>query len=134
MLATLRRLGLPCRYVSGYIAPREFDQRRLARGTIATHAWVEVRLPELGWIGLDPTHNIEAGLRHVRVAIGRDYADVPPTRGVFRGRASSTLSVSVAIAPGDALPTIDPAVMQVSWTREQRSQPAIAREQRQQQQ
>ncbi len=131
MLATLRRIGLPCRYVSGYIAPREFDQPGSRSAPIATHAWVEVRLPELGWIGVDPTNNIDAGLRHVRVGIGRDYADVPPTRGVFKGRASSTLSVSVAIAPGDALPTIDPAVMQVTWTREQQSQPAIVRKQRQ---
>ena len=134
MLATLRRLGLPCRYVSGYIAPREFDRIGSRSAPIATHAWVEVRLPELGWIGVDPTNNIEAGLRHVRVGIGRDYADVPPTRGVFKGRAASTLSVSVGIAPGDALPTIDPAVMQVTWTREQLSQPTIVREQRQQQQ
>ena len=68
--------------------------RRASRGrtaetaTIATHAWVEVLLPELGWVGFDPTHNIEAGVRHVRVAIGRDYADVPPTRGVFKGKSA----------------------------------------------
>ncbi|MGH9387014.1 MAG: transglutaminase family protein [Vicinamibacterales bacterium] len=130
MLATLRRLGLACRYVSGYIAPRALDEIGSRSAPMATHAWVEVRLPELGWIGVDPTNNIEAGLRHVRVGIGRDYADVPPTRGVFKGRSSSTLTVSVGITPGDALPTIDPAVMQVTWTREQQPQPTIERERR----
>ena len=61
--------------------------------TIATHAWVEVLLPELGWVGVDPTNGIEAGLRHIRVGVGRDYADVPPTRGVFKGAAASSLEV-----------------------------------------
>ena len=64
----------------------------------ATHAWVEVLLPDLGWVGLDPTNNLIADDRHIRVAIGRDYADVPPTRGVFKGVSTvrSELSVSVA--------------------------------------
>ena len=134
MLATLRRIGLPCRYVSGYIAPRDFDQPGSRSAPIASHAWVEVKLPEIGWIGVDPTNNIEAGLRHVRVGIGRDYADVPPTRGVFKGRSSSTLSVSVGITPGDTLPTIDPAVMQVTWTRAQEPLPGIEQGRRMQQQ
>ena len=68
-------------------------------------------LPELGWVGFDPTHNIEAGVRHVRVAIGRDYADVPPTRGIFKGKTASTLAVSVEVTPGETLPTLDPAVL-----------------------
>jgi transglutaminase-like putative cysteine protease len=116
MLATLRHTGLACRYVSGYIAPRALDEAGSRSASIATHAWVEVKLPDLGWLGVDPTNNSEAGLRHVRVGIGRDYADVPPTRGIFKGRAGSTLSVSVNISPADALPTIDAAVMQVNWT------------------
>jgi transglutaminase-like putative cysteine protease len=130
MLATLRRLGLPCRYVSGYLAPRDVDRTGSRSAPIATHAWVEVKLPGIGWIGLDPTNNDEAGTRHISVGIGRDYADVPPTRGVFKGRSSSTLSVSVGISAGDTLPTIDPAVMQVRWTREQAAQPAADRERR----
>ena len=134
MLATLRRLGLACRYVSGYIAPQEFGVADSRSAPIASHAWVEVRLPELGWVGVDPTNNIEAGRRHVRVGIGRDYADVPPTRGVFKGRSSSTLSVSVGITPGDTVATIDPAVMQVTWTREQQQAAAVDRERRQRQQ
>ncbi len=53
----------------------------------ATHAWVEAYLPELGWVGFDPTNNVLADESHVRTAVGRDYADVPPTRGVFKGDA-----------------------------------------------
>ncbi len=115
MIAALRRLGLPSRYVSGYIAPRRDDDGAAAASTIATHAWVDVHLPELGWVGLDPTHNVDAGLRHVRVAIGRDYADVPPTRGTFKGTTKSTLAVSVDVTPAQALPTLDPAVMETAW-------------------
>jgi transglutaminase-like putative cysteine protease len=110
MIAMLRLQGLPARYVSGYAAPSKTEEGS-DPSSIATHAWVEVMLPELGWVGVDPTHNVPAGLRHVRVAIGRDYADVPPTRGVFKGNATSTLSVSVEITPGGALPTLDPAVI-----------------------
>jgi transglutaminase-like putative cysteine protease len=106
MLATLRRVGLPCRYVSGYLAPPSFADNSHPT-TIATHAWVEVLLPEIGWIGVDPTNNIAAGVRHIRVAIGRDYADVPPTRGVFKGQTTSTLSVNVEVTPGSSWPALD---------------------------
>jgi transglutaminase-like putative cysteine protease len=114
MLATLRRQQLPCRYVSGYLAPSSSSADGAAM-TIATHAWVEVLLPELGWVGVDPTNGTEAGLRHIRVGVGRDYADVPPTRGVFKGAAASSLEVSVDVVPGAVLPTLDPAVMEASW-------------------
>jgi transglutaminase-like putative cysteine protease len=114
MLAAIRYAGLPCRYVSGYIAPRATEDDPLGT-SIATHAWVEVLLPTAGWVGLDPTHNVDAGSRHVRVAIGRDYADVPPTRGIFKGKTASALAVSVEVTRGDALPTIDRAVMESAW-------------------
>jgi transglutaminase-like putative cysteine protease len=114
LIASLRRLGLPCRYVSGYIAPRP-DGEGLSASAIATHAWMEVCLPELGWVGLDPTHDVPAGVRHVRVGIGRDYADVPPTRGTFKGTTSSALEVSVEVTPAEALPTLDPAVLEMAW-------------------
>ena len=98
---------------------------------------MEVCLPELGWVGLDPTHNMDAGLRHMRVAIGRDYADVPPTRGTFKGTTSSTLAVSVEVTPAEALPTLDPAVIEASWTAEvplpDDSADQLAQEQQQQQ-
>ena len=97
MIALVRKLGIPCRYVSGYLFHEPKTHDRSAVG--ATHAWVEAFLPELGWIGLDPTNNLVCGERHIRVAIGRDYADVPPTRGVYKGEAESELSVSVTVQP-----------------------------------
>lgn len=93
LIALVRQLGIPCRYVSGYLF-RQMDDES-AEG--ATHAWVEALLPELGWVGFDPTNNILARERHVRVAIGRDYADVPPTRGVFKGDTKSELAVAVKV-------------------------------------
>ena len=132
MLAALRRIGLPCRYVSGYVAPRVSAQGP-AESAIATHAWLEVLLPQCGWVGLDPTHNVDTGLRHVRVAIGRDYADVPPTRGTFKGITSSTLAVSVEMTPAEELPALDPAVIEASWTA-QDSVPTEDEQERQMQQ
>ncbi len=99
-LGVLRRLGLPARYVSGYIAPAIDGDAGVAPSN-ATHAWVEVLLPGLDWLGFDPTNDCVADERHIRVAVGRDYADVPPTRGVHKGDAASTLTVSITIsAPG----------------------------------
>jgi transglutaminase-like putative cysteine protease len=63
---------------------------------------VESYLPSLGWVGFDPTNNIPAGERHVRAAVGRDYSDVPPTRGTYKGVAESELSISVGIEPTQA--------------------------------
>ena len=65
---------------------------------VATHAWVDVWNDDRGWISLDPTHRREQNECYVRVAVGRDYGDVPPTRGVFKGQATETLSVAVAVA------------------------------------
>jgi transglutaminase-like putative cysteine protease len=136
MLALLRRWRLPCRYVSGYLAP-EPDHTRTERSRVmseATHAWIEVALPDLGWIGIDPTNNIEAGERHVRVAVGRDYADVPPTRGVFKGGAGSELSVAVVVAPSAAIPPPEPASVETSWVAKVRPAEPEPRQQQQQQQ
>ena len=92
MASILRKWGIPCRYVSGYLAPAKPD---LTRGE--SHAWVEGWFPDTGWIGFDPTNDTEGDERHVRVAVGRDYADVPPTRGVFQGAARSRLETEVTI-------------------------------------
>ena len=100
MTALVRGIGIPCRYVSGYIAPRESHHDRA--GDNSTHAWIEAFLPRLGWVGFDPTNNVVAGRRQIAVAIGRDYADVPPTRGVFKGDAGSELSVAVAVSPASS--------------------------------
>lgn len=102
LIALARRLGIPSRYVSGYLHHRKQDHDRSDDG--ATHAWVECWLPELGWTGIDPTNNLVAGERHIRTAIGRDYADVPPTRGVFKGGAGTQLTVAVDVNPCDGLP------------------------------
>jgi transglutaminase-like putative cysteine protease len=100
MIALVRKLKIPCRYVSGYLFHEAKGNDRSPAG--ATHAWVEAFLPELGWIGLDPTNNLICGERHIRVALGRDYADVPPTRGVYKGEAESELSVQVTVSPVDS--------------------------------
>lgn len=93
MASISRRWGIPARYVSGYLAP---GPENAAAGE--SHAWVECWLPELGWTGFDPTNDCECDDRHVRVAVGRDYADVPPSRGVFSGLATSVLTAQVTVA------------------------------------
>jgi transglutaminase-like putative cysteine protease len=102
MITLVRGLGIPCRYVSGYLYHRKAGGREDRSAEDATHAWVEVLLPQVGWIGLDPTNNLICGERHIRVAVGRDYADVPPTKGTFKGQALTELSVGVRVALADA--------------------------------
>jgi transglutaminase-like putative cysteine protease len=102
MIALVRGLRIPCRYVSGYLFHETNGKDRSAAD--ATHAWVEAHLPELGWVGFDPTNNLLAGERNIRTAVGRDYADVPPTKGIFKGQARSELSVGVQVAPAEAPP------------------------------
>ncbi len=97
MITLARHLQIPCRYVSGYLYQQGRSQERASND--AMHAWVEAYLPELGWVGFDPTNNTLVDERHVRVAVGRDYADVAPTRGVYRGKAESELAVTVRLVP-----------------------------------
>jgi transglutaminase-like putative cysteine protease len=101
-ISLLRGMKIPARYVSGYLYHGREDKDRSSDG--ATHAWVEAWLPGPGWVGFDPTNNLLATERHIRTAVGRDYADVPPTRGVFKGEASTKLTVSVAVSPSKVLP------------------------------
>jgi transglutaminase-like putative cysteine protease len=105
MIALVRSLRIPCRYVSGYLYRRAQDHDRSV--VDATHAWVEAFLPPLGWVGFDPTNCLLAGDRHIRTAIGRDYADVPPTRGIFRGHTASDLSVAVRVSASEDAPELD---------------------------
>jgi transglutaminase-like putative cysteine protease len=102
MIALVRPLRIPCRYVSGYLFHREENGHKDRSLEGASHAWVEALIPRLGWVAFDPTNNLIGGDRHIRVAIGRDYADVPPTRGVYKGEAQSELIVAVTVSPSDA--------------------------------
>lgn len=92
LIAACRLDGIPARYVSGYL----YDDS-LATEHGASHAWVDIWDRERGWISLDPTHCCEQTDSYARVAVGRDYGDVPPTRGVFKGGAQERLSVSVSV-------------------------------------
>lgn len=96
-LAIARIHGLPARYVSGYIHQP---------GEIATHAWVQIWAgTSLGWINLDPTHGKWVASDHVVTAIGRDYSDVPPNCGVWKGDADENISVTVSVQPVDRVPS-----------------------------
>jgi transglutaminase-like putative cysteine protease len=97
LLAVLRLRGLPARYVSGYLVPRGASERVI--GGQASHAWVQAYVPELGWIGLDPTVGSFVQEQHIHIAWGRDYGDVPPVRGVYKGHAGQSLSVDVLVRP-----------------------------------
>lgn len=99
MIGSLRGLGLPARYVSGYLRttpPR--GQPRLI-GADASHAWLSVWCPGFGWIDLDPTNNVVPSDKHIMLAWGRDYDDVSPVKGVILGGGAHTVSVSVDVAP-----------------------------------
>ncbi len=99
-LAGLRGLGLSARYVSGYLATDPPPGRPRLVGADATHAWLEVWIPGHPWLAVDPTNDCEIGDRHVVVARGRDYADVPPVKGViFTEATESTMAVSVDVLP-----------------------------------
>lgn len=102
LIGTLRMRGLPARYISGYLVPGDAQadaKQEEVIGGQASHAWVEAFLPESGWIGFDPTLGKPVGFRHIRVAFGRDYGDVPPVRGVYKGHAGQRLSVDVRVRP-----------------------------------
>jgi transglutaminase-like putative cysteine protease len=96
LLVMLRLAGIPSRYVSGYICPKNKD----LRGEGATHAWVDAYIPYHGWIGLDPTNNCIVSDRHVRLAVGRNFSDCTPVKGTYKGSSEHTLEVSVSIENG----------------------------------
>ncbi|MGE3822328.1 MAG: transglutaminase domain-containing protein [Isosphaeraceae bacterium] len=95
-IGACRGLGLPARYVSGYVNHP---------GEIATHAWCQVWGGDsVGWVDVDPTHREIVGDDHISTAFGRDYHDVPPNRGLWKGRAEETINVSVKVEPIDRVP------------------------------
>ena len=93
MITIARGWGVPTRYVSGYLYVE--DDMGNPIPSAASHAWVECLVPGLGWMGIDPTNNRLVGERHVRVAVGRDYQDVSPTRGIMLGSGDTRLEVEV---------------------------------------
>jgi len=100
MIAGLRAFGVPARYASGYIRTHPPPGAARWRGADQSHAWVECWLgPEHGWLGIDPTNNLIVQDEHVLVAIGRDYSDVSPVRGVILGGGMHQLTVSVDLDP-----------------------------------
>lgn len=135
MITVLRNLHIPCRYVSGYLYHDSDSRDRSSDG--ATHAWIEALLPEVGWVGFDPTNNLLAGERHIRTAIGRDYADVPPTVGTMKGSAKTDLRVRVRVTPSDAvLPPDQELASDQEWSRfleTDRQEELLAAQQQQQQ-
>jgi transglutaminase-like putative cysteine protease len=105
MLGCLRSLGLPARYVSGYLLTEPPPGQPRLVGSDASHAWVSLYLPGAegpgAWTDLDPTNDRAPGEDYVTVAIGRDYSDVSPMRGVIHGGAQHTLRVAVTVTPTD---------------------------------
>lgn len=93
MLGVLRHCGIPARYISGYLYVGEGDD---LIGDVATHAWVEIMVPGIGWVGLDPTNNVEVLENHINVCVGRDFRDVSPVEGVYQG-GNNTLEVTVEV-------------------------------------
>ncbi len=94
LIGLCRALRIPARYVSGYIVTAVAGGP--SRGGGASHAWAEAYTPTHGWRGFDPTNNLLANDHYIKVAIGRDYHDVPPTRGTYRGAAVGNLGVAVS--------------------------------------
>lgn len=101
LIGALRMMGLAARYVSGYLLTRASDEGPPLVGADASHAWVQVWCPDTpglaedGWLGLDPTNDLVPAVDHIRVAVGRDYGDVAPLRGVIRGGGRHLLAVAV---------------------------------------
>lgn len=148
MIGLARAMGIPARYVSGFI----HRDNESIRGYAQSHAWCELFLPSAGWIGFDPTNNCLIGRNFVKVAVGRDFRDVAPNRGVYRGDAAETINVAVKMEELPAIPaalvaeryhSIDLAVYSqrrlaeaelVAQQQEQQQQQELRQQQEQQQQ
>jgi transglutaminase-like putative cysteine protease len=100
-IGCLRSLGLPARYVSGYLQTTPPPDRPRMVGADASHAWLSAWCPEYGWVDFDPTNNVVPSLGHITVAWGRDYSDVCPIKGVFVGGGEHRMKVSVDVEPVD---------------------------------
>lgn len=106
-LACLRSMGIPARYVSGYLRTYPPPGKKRLVGADASHAWVSVYCGEAGWIDMDPTNNLIPSTDHITIAWGRDYNDVSPVRGVILGGGTHRLNVSVDVAPLESPEPVD---------------------------
>jgi transglutaminase-like putative cysteine protease len=105
MIACVRSMGLAARYISGYLETLPPPGQQKLQGSDASHAWMSVFVPELGWVDFDPTNNQIPTFQHIVTAWGRDYGDVTPLKGVIFGGGIHTLIVSVdveRIGPSEA--------------------------------
>jgi transglutaminase-like putative cysteine protease len=98
-IACLRSIGLPARYVSGYLMTRPPPGKERLQGADESHAWLSVWCPELGWVDFDPTNNLIPNLEHITVAWGRDYGDVSPVSGFIFGGGEHEVAVAVDVVP-----------------------------------
>jgi transglutaminase-like putative cysteine protease len=98
-IGCLRALGLAACYVSGYLVTQPPPGWPRLVGVDASHAWVSVYCPGSGWIDVDPTNNVLSSDQHITVAVGRDYGDVSPIKGVFLGGGRHTVEVAVDVVP-----------------------------------
>ena len=101
-IGCLRALGLAARYVSGYLVTQPPPGEPRLVGADASHAWVSVYCPGYGWIDVDPTNNVLPSERHITVALGRDYSDVSPIKGILLGGGQHTMRVAVDVVPVSA--------------------------------
>jgi transglutaminase-like putative cysteine protease len=101
-IACVRSIGIPARYVSGYIETLPPPGKEKLIGTDASHAWFSVFIPQFGWIDFDPTNDQIPKNQHIVVAYGRDYYDVPPLKGVIYSTGSSAMDVAVDLRPAKA--------------------------------
>lgn len=100
-IAGLRAMGLPARYVSGYLRTRPPAGKPRLQGVDASHAWVSCFVPGFGWVDFDPTNNCFTSLDHITVAVGRDFSDVSPVRGIITGGGHHSVHVGVDVEPVD---------------------------------
>jgi len=96
-IACLRSLGLPARYVSGYLRTHPPEGQERLQGADASHAWFSIFCPGVGWVDFDPTNNVQPGEEHITVAYGRDFGDVSPVAGILIGGGAHDVQVAVDV-------------------------------------
>jgi len=112
LMEMLRMVHIPARYVSGYIC----TSRNGMRGQGATHAWAEAYIPDYGWLGIDPTNNCIANETHVRLAVGRNFTDCSPVKGVYKGSSNHRLEVAVSVDDENVLNNNDAQINEAHVT------------------